>query len=84
MHMLNCRSGWLHPQPHPPLSPVRNLRQVQVFVYWFVRVEIDVFPAEFDQFLQQRSQQAESLPPARHRAQMQRKDDQATDELFAL
>jgi hypothetical protein len=39
--------------------------------------------AEFDQFLQQRSQQAESLPPARHRAQMQRKDDQP-DELFAL
>lgn len=39
--------------------------------------------AEFDQFLQQRSQQAESLPPARHRPQMQRKDDQP-DELFAL
>jgi hypothetical protein len=40
--------------------------------------------AEFDQFLQQRSQQAESLPPARHRAQMQRKEDQTSDELFAL
>jgi hypothetical protein len=39
--------------------------------------------AEFDQFLQQRSQQADSLPPARHRAQMQRKDDQS-GELFAL
>ena len=38
---------------------------------------------EFDQFLQQRSQQAESLPPARHRAQMQQKDDQP-EELFAL
>lgn len=38
---------------------------------------------EFDQFLQQRSQQADSLPPARHRAQMQRKDEQP-DELFAL
>ena len=38
---------------------------------------------EFDQFLQQRSQQAESLPPARHRAQMQRKEDKP-DELFAL
>lgn len=39
--------------------------------------------AEFDQFLQQRSLQADSLPPARHRPQMQRKEDQQ-DELFAL